>query len=273
MKILSIDIGIKNMAYCLFDNNELNDFNIIKWDICDISEKKNIYLCQELNTKKQICNKCAEYEKNEKYYCKTHSKKQVFQIPILELKQSKINKYTIKQLYDLANKYNIEYKLPIKKIELIELLTKYTNTTFFNTIEKNINKTLKYVEIGKNMKNIFDELFGKYNNIDYVLIENQLGPSAMKMTNIQYMVSQYFITMNNTINIEFISPCNKLKDFNIDGKLNYKQRKQMSTNICLNQINNSTYYHNWIEHFNKHKKRDDLADCFLQGLWFINNKI
>ena len=27
----------------------------------------------------------------------------------------------------------------------------------------------------------------------------------------------------------------------------------------------------WIEHFNTHKKKDDLADSFLQGLWFIKN--
>ncbi len=25
------------------------------------------------------------------------------------------------------------------------------------------------------------------------------------------------------------------------------------------------------EHFNTHKKKDDLADAFLQGLWFIKN--
>ena len=29
---------------------------------------------------------------------------------------------------------------------------------------------------------------------------------------------------------------------------------------------------NWIEHFEKHKKKDDLADSFLQGIWYINEK-
>ena len=29
----------------------------------------------------------------------------------------------------------------------------------------------------------------------------------------------------------------------------------------------------WLDEFNKSKKKDDLADCYLQGLWYIKNKI
>ena len=29
---------------------------------------------------------------------------------------------------------------------------------------------------------------------------------------------------------------------------------------------------NEFEYFNMNKKKDDLSDAFLQGLWFINNK-
>jgi hypothetical protein len=29
----------------------------------------------------------------------------------------------------------------------------------------------------------------------------------------------------------------------------------------------------WISFFAKHSKRDDLADCFLQGIWYIKNKL
>ena len=25
--------------------------------------------------------------------------------------------------------------------------------------------------------------------------------------------------------------------------------------------------------FSVHKKKDDLADCFLQGMWYIQNKV
>ena len=29
----------------------------------------------------------------------------------------------------------------------------------------------------------------------------------------------------------------------------------------------------WIEYFDKHKKKDDLADSYLQGLWYIKYKL
>ena len=34
-------------------------------------------------------------------------------------------------------------------------------------------------------------------------------------------------------------------------------------------IASENYLNEWEEHFNKHKKKDDLADSFLQGLWYI----
>jgi hypothetical protein len=29
-------------------------------------------------------------------------------------------------------------------------------------------------------------------------------------------------------------------------------------------------YPDWLAHFSHHKKKDDLADAFLQGNWYIN---
>ena len=40
MKILSFDVGIKNLAYCLFSINNCNDkmLKILKWDVINLCE-------------------------------------------------------------------------------------------------------------------------------------------------------------------------------------------------------------------------------------------
>ena len=41
MKIISIDVGIKNLAYCLIDyNGEI--YTILEWDVIDLCNNKPI---------------------------------------------------------------------------------------------------------------------------------------------------------------------------------------------------------------------------------------
>jgi hypothetical protein len=40
MKILSIDVGIKNLAFCLFDKSPTAEhFKVSKWDVVNLSEE------------------------------------------------------------------------------------------------------------------------------------------------------------------------------------------------------------------------------------------
>ena len=87
------------------------------------------------------------------------------------------------------------------------------------------------------------------------------------MKTIQGMIAQFFI-MNNINNIEFISASNKLKNY-ITNKTSYNERKKISIKITLDIITKENCLIEWQEHFNKHSKKDDLADSFLQGLWYI----
>jgi hypothetical protein len=95
------------------------------------------------------------------------------------------------------------------------------------------------------------------------------------MKTIQGMISQYFIMKNNNIQIEFISASNKLKDFlpkEKEEKLDYKERKKLGIQTCLEIITTDCRFKEWTTFFNKHAKKDDLSDCFLQGMWFIKYK-
>jgi hypothetical protein len=93
------------------------------------------------------------------------------------------------------------------------------------------------------------------------------------MKTIQGMIAQYFIMRNNNIHIEFVSASNKLKEHLPDEKMDYKQRKKLGIQICLETIHNDFQFKEWETFLNKHSKKDDLSDCFLQGMWFIKNKI
>ena len=77
MKILSIDVGMKNLAFCLFQITDNMKYQILKWDVLNLCKDKE-HLCKELKKNKEFYNKNAKYYKNDCYYCKTHAKKKVF---------------------------------------------------------------------------------------------------------------------------------------------------------------------------------------------------
>jgi hypothetical protein len=92
------------------------------------------------------------------------------------------------------------------------------------------------------------------------------------MKTIQGMLVQYFVMCPvNVKNVEFISASNKLKDCDIKDKSKYSDRKKLGIAKCLEKITTDYRFSDKLDYFNSHKKKDDLADSFLQGLWFISN--
>ena len=158
-----------------------------------------------------------------------------------------------------------------QKKNLLETVNAQLSEKFLNTVEKKKADKINLVDLGKNMMEYFDEnLKIKEMGIDYVLIENQISTIATRMKTLQGMITQYFI-MRDIKNIEFISSSNKLKEFLDKKKTTYAERKKMGITITKEIINQSDMLHCWDETFSSSKKKDDLADCFLQGRWFIRN--
>jgi len=276
MKVLSIDVGIKNLAFCLFEITESdNPIKIIKWDSINISEQQSFYC---IYTDKCVpCNKPAKYMNNEKHYCLRHAKKQELQIPTIEQKSNFINKQSLQKLYSIANKHMIPLNTnnKIKKSELIELISNYFTKKYFKAIETINASDVNLFDIGKNIKYHFDQIFNNIQCIDHVIIENQIGPIANRMKTIQGMIVQYFVMSSLEVkHIEFISSSNKLKCINEPLiKTNYIHRKKLGIEKCLEIITNENSFHEYISLFNSNKKKDDLSDCFLQGYWYIHKKL
>ena len=267
MKVLSIDVGIKNLAYCLLEVE--NDTYIIqKWDVINLCKSK-IAICKENKKNGKKCMNKAKFEKNGKHYCKTHAKNTDFLIPTNKycIFKKKLNKHKIKNLQVFCDENNIERTKKDKKDDLKSKIEDFFESKCLNSVSSFNTNNMNMIDCGILLKECLDNTFNGI-DIDVILIENQIGPLALRMKMLQGMITQYFI-QNNKNNIHFVNASNKLKEFLGDKKTSYSERKKLSIEKTKEILDGNFKNKNWITHFVKHTKKDDLADSFLQVLWFI----
>jgi len=172
------------------------------------------------------------------------------------------------------------YSCYIKRWKILPICTKE---------ELKKDKIAVYERIPKILEEEFYSM-QEFSKITDVLIENQPCLKNPTMKSIQMMVYSFFVTNKNhggklcsedncpvISNIEFISPMNKLKVY--DGpelecnlKSKYSRRKKMvilHTKYFMEKYDEEE----WAEFFEANKKKnDDLADAYLQALFFISRE-
>jgi hypothetical protein len=282
MKILSFDVGIIHLAYCLLEVDDQKNTKIIKWGLINLvlDVLPNCLSCP--NEQKFYCNFdqlycfCSKHKKTydelKKKFDKTYTKLSSKDLCISCDKKSSYHcndeHYCSEHYKKIINKYE-------KECSLKEILT-------------NCSK-LSIDLLKLNMVSILDKL--DLLDVDHVVIENQPSLKNPKMKGIADNLYTYFLIRGiidkKTIQkVTFFSPSNKLKT-NIDDHLNksntdtllentnnstekYKMTKQLGIQYCLKLLEGQT---NWITFLNSHKKKDDLADSFLQGINYILTKL
>lgn len=115
-----------------------------------------------------------------------------------------------------------------------------------------------------------DNILSRDEYYDIILIENQIGPKAQRMKVIQHYIAMFFM-MNgySSDNIINYSSSNKLSLFDLKKSKNYNENKKRSRNIVKEICNGDNCFNVYKDKFNKSKKKDDLADCFLQCLHYM----
>lgn len=216
-KILSFDVGIKNLAYCLLDSD---DKSILDWGILNISVDP---VCDH-KAKGKCCDKSAsKTDKDGFKLCTSHSK---------------LKMYKDKKLKN------------IKKID---------NHMFH--MGKKIIKTLDEKE--------------NFSEVDIVCIENQPALKNPTMKSVQMIIYSYFL-MKEINDIQMINARNKLKVYKgpkieCDIKETYKKNKFLAIKYCDYMIReNSKIDKKHHDLYDSSKKKDDLSDSYLQGIYYID---
>jgi hypothetical protein len=287
--IISFDIGIKNLAYCVFT---LPTFSVVAWDVVNLipAVESTAPLCNCVKTSKNggVCGKKATYTHGDANYCLVHSKNSGKLLPSKETSSPFIKKLKLDELFAFYEKHGIIVPPGAKKPTLVESAIKHFESRCLVHIVKpktsNANQ-VHLVDIGKRIKIEFDErLKTLLSQITHVILENQISPIAGRMNTIQGMLSQYFIMRNDSIHIEFISSIGKLKGLindtkskqqteSVEGspldKAVYKEHKSDGIFFCKQFLENNIQLVSLKQIIEASHKKDDLADSFLQGIYYM----
>ena len=223
MKILSFDVGIKNLSFCLLNDGIIEDWgilNICTDDVCDHCSKDG-----------KQCDKSVKFICDGFKVCVAHKK---------------LKSYSDKKFKNIPKKKNLmldQGKCIVEKLQKKE-----------NFLE-----------------------------VDLVVIENQPALKNPTMKSIQMMIYSYFLINgvcsddSNITAIEMINARNKLKAYKgpkveCEIKDKYKRTKFLGIEYCKHMIQESNQSDEWLDLFNSSKKKDDLADAYLQGMYVLGLK-
>lgn len=286
MRILSFDIGIKNLAYCLGDfNEETKELFIEEWEIINLieDELESQKLCSHIgkNKNKIKCKKYANFmiANGEEYFCKTHKKNYKKYIPPI-IKKVNNGEKCCEDNCNKKVKYEVNGRLvcPSHKSKVEKHFKQNYNLKKVKTIKC---KDYPIDKLADKMIKLLDEKYIHLLNCDLVLLELQPVLKGPKMKTISNYLSMYFrirgkhdkINGSNIEKVKYYMATNKL-EFNInnndENKETYKARKKTG----IENVNDYLIYKNDIdnkEKFNSHKKKDDLADALLQILSYLKS--
>ena len=234
--ILSIDIGLRNLAMCIMsceNKTDFKTFNIHLWDVFNTLDSDDFF-CTSTQKSGKICNKKASCQYNsgdtQIYCCKTHFPKDIQIKKTNIFKKKKIDEYL---LQDIA-------KIVLEKLQNIydehkELFDKLTNVVI--ELQPKVNQKMKFTS---------HIIYGK-------LVE------LMKETNCI---------------IRFVRASQKLKAYtgpelkcNLKGS--YAKRKWLSiqyTKWFLENKFSNEVKEKWVPIFDSHNKMDDLGDTILMAI-------
>jgi hypothetical protein len=251
MKLVSFDVGLRNLAFCVLEGSDRHDVKILDWNLIDV-------MAEQSGLDKPLCNKCKKpacWIQDKTYACTRHKGKSV------QYTKSSLQKKTKEELLAIALQENL--RTASTKKELVDNIY----ATWSKTSWKRCVKSAKQGSVVDLAPAISDCLMSRskmWKDSDLIVFEQQ---PDKRMLCVQGMLHMWFVTQN--YKCKGVSAVHKLSNMISleDSTKTYKGRKKTGIVHATELVpaENKAF-------MLKHPKKDDLADCFLQGLWVLENK-
>ena len=254
MKVISFDVGLRNLAYCVLEGTDRADVRIVDWNIIDV-------LGEQAGVGAPRCHKCStaaryEHASNGTFACAKHTPRKKKSLTKME-----INKMTPNQIHENLTAEGLTTEAT-KKADLVKLLYNHYKQ---NTWKKCVSTASQgsCLDLAPAIIKSLDAR-SAWAGADVVCIENQMD---RRMFGVQAMIQMYFCCRG--YRCFGVSATHKLSNIVTveDSTGTYKGRKATGISHArelVPQVNQA--------HFLSHPKKDDLADSFLQGLWVLEHE-
>lgn len=256
MKVVSFDIGLRNLSVCVLEGTSRKDIQITHWEIIDVlGEKAGVGAARCFK-----CSAAARYEHASEgtFACSKHTPKTKQNIT-----KTALNKKSIVEIQEEINRCGLRSGRELtKKSDLVSLLyNHYRQNTWKKCVQSSLSGSV--LDLAPAIASSLDSRTNAWKGADFVVLENQ---PERRMYAVQAMIHMYFSLRG--FKCSGISASHKLSNIvTIDDAVGtYKGRKK--TGIVHAYALVPSQHHPF---FDKHKKKDDLADSFLQGLWCLEH--
>jgi hypothetical protein len=254
-KVIAFDIGIKNLAFCVLENNT----KVLALENCNILEPVEPVKCSNCSVK-------ASYKVGDEVFCKKHIPKTHTILKELDTKKLPV----IKVLRELIATHNCE-NLGSTKDKCLESLSKKFAFPFEQPKQANASKVSLEL-IHDSLRKFVQEKWSDFSNCSHVLLENQPAFKNPHMKSVQVLLfatlREKFLQNQQTPEYHFIHAKKKISDAK-KGDEGYAERKSKSEDrlkILFDEgtVKNDKIYEEW----KKAKKKSDMADALCMCVDF-----
>ena len=252
MLLLSVDVGIRNLALCLLEVgvDDAKGTRVVKWQVADLAPQKTCSACDRPASLSHVgvlwCRRCASTQKPAAY------------APTPGLIKACTGAYDPGAVLKLG----IAPEHATSKASVRRFVKQHVMVPYKHPPASSAPLPQVAVSLDRSLLAFLDG-----HRVDVAAIENQIGPQAIRMKAIQAMVTQCLVcraTGPSPPEVVYVSAGDKLRPYAHAKKIDYGTRKKLAIEVCEHMLARSGSP--FIEQFQASTKKDDLADSYLQGV-------